>query len=277
MPSTIGGSCCAPANGRAWERRSFSGIRAASRATCTPRCLTTNRRRPSAVALRGRAKHRRPARCRWARFRCRPIFRAPTGAGWNRTASDTRPSSRGPPAQSRPRPPDCISPNRCWPKSAARGVQVCFLTLHVGLGTFAPVKAETLAAHTMHEERYELSEETARAINEAKAAGRRVIAVGTTTRPRAGNPRRSSRSLVTRHRSRRRRQDPHLHSSPLRVQNRGRAPDQLPPAPLDAADARQRLRRAERHPGARFVLSAYAEAIRERYRFFSYGDAMLIL
>ena len=64
---------------------------------------------------------------------------------------------------------------------AARGVQVCFLTLHVGLGTFAPVKAETIAAHTMHEERYELGEETARAIDEAKAAGRRVIAVGTTT------------------------------------------------------------------------------------------------
>ena len=64
---------------------------------------------------------------------------------------------------------------------AARGVQICFLTLHVGLGTFAPVKAETIAAHTMHEERYELGEETARAINEAKSAGRRVIAVGTTT------------------------------------------------------------------------------------------------
>ena len=64
---------------------------------------------------------------------------------------------------------------------AARGVQVCFLTLHVGFGTFAPVKAETIAAHIMHDERYELSEETARAINEAKSAGRRVIAVGTTT------------------------------------------------------------------------------------------------
>lgn len=63
----------------------------------------------------------------------------------------------------------------------SRGVQVCFLTLHVGLGTFAPVKAETLAAHMMHEERYELSQETARIINLAKEEGRRVIAVGTTT------------------------------------------------------------------------------------------------
>src|SRR6266568_3630792 len=63
----------------------------------------------------------------------------------------------------------------------ARGLHVCFLTLHVGLGTFAPVKAESLAAHKMHEERYELSEETVRTINEAKREGRRIIAVGTTT------------------------------------------------------------------------------------------------
>src|ERR1017187_8214381 len=60
---------------------------------------------------------------------------------------------------------------------STRGVEVDFLTLHVGLGTFAPVKAETIAAHTMHEERYALSEQTAHAINEAKSAGRRVIAV----------------------------------------------------------------------------------------------------
>src|SRR5204863_251684 len=60
-------------------------------------------------------------------------------------------------------------------------VQICFVTLHVGLGTFAPVKAETLEAHTMHEERYELSEETAAVINEAKKSGHRVIAVGTTS------------------------------------------------------------------------------------------------
>ena len=62
----------------------------------------------------------------------------------------------------------------------ARGVTVCFVTLHIGPGTFQPVKTETLAAHTMHEERFELGEETARIVNEAKTAGRRVIAVGTT-------------------------------------------------------------------------------------------------
>src|SRR5882724_5605512 len=63
----------------------------------------------------------------------------------------------------------------------SRGIRVCFLTLHVGLGTFTPVKTETLAAHRMHEERFELDEETARLINAAKQAGHRIIAVGTTT------------------------------------------------------------------------------------------------
>src|SRR5579872_434160 len=63
----------------------------------------------------------------------------------------------------------------------ARGVRVCFVTLHVGLGTFAPVKAETLENHIMHEERYELSDETTHAINDAKNSRGRVFAVGTTT------------------------------------------------------------------------------------------------
>ncbi len=63
----------------------------------------------------------------------------------------------------------------------ARGVQICFVTLHVGLGTFAGVKTGSLAEHKMHEERYALSEETARIINEAKHEGRRVFAVGTTS------------------------------------------------------------------------------------------------
>jgi S-adenosylmethionine:tRNA ribosyltransferase-isomerase len=62
----------------------------------------------------------------------------------------------------------------------ARGVTVCFVTLHIGPGTFQPVKTETLAAHKMHEERFELGEETVRIVNAAKTTGRRVFAVGTT-------------------------------------------------------------------------------------------------
>src|SRR5204863_6600855 len=63
----------------------------------------------------------------------------------------------------------------------ARGVTICFVTLHVGLGTFLPVKSENLSEHKMHEERFELGEETVRAISEAKKSGRRVVAAGTTT------------------------------------------------------------------------------------------------
>ncbi len=66
-------------------------------------------------------------------------------------------------------------------KIRARGVEICFVTLHVGPGTFQPVKTENLAAHKMHEEQFEIGDETARAVNDAKTSGRRVIAVGTTT------------------------------------------------------------------------------------------------
>ncbi len=167
---------------------------------------------------------------------------------------------------------------------AARGVQVRFLTLHVGLGTFAPVKAETIAAHTMHDERYELSEDTARAINEAQSAGRRVIAVGTTTV-------RVLESVAA--------QAPRHSSSP-----RGEPPATVvpgagktrvfiyPPYDFRIADALLTNFHLPRSTllmlvsafaaprstqGRDVILSAYAAAIRERYRFFSYGDAMLIL
>src|SRR6185436_13048100 len=63
----------------------------------------------------------------------------------------------------------------------AQGALLCFVSLHIGTGTFAPVKVEQLEEHVMHEERYVIGEETARMVNEAKADGRRVIAVGTTS------------------------------------------------------------------------------------------------
>lgn len=150
----------------------------------------------------------------------------------------------------------------------AKGVQVGYVTLHVGLGTFAPVKAETLAEHTMHEERFEVSATTAEIINAAKSEGRRVIAVGTTSlrvletlgapvQPGSGRTRififpphefRVVDALVTNF---------HLPCSTLLM--------------LVSALAR---------PGGRegrdLMLRAYAEAIREQYRFFSYGDAMFI-
>jgi len=62
----------------------------------------------------------------------------------------------------------------------ARGIQLCEVTLHVGLGTFAPVKADRLEAHAMHEEQYEIAAEVAAGINAARREGRRIVAIGTT-------------------------------------------------------------------------------------------------
>jgi S-adenosylmethionine:tRNA ribosyltransferase-isomerase len=155
----------------------------------------------------------------------------------------------------------------------ARGARICFVTLHVGLGTFASVKTEALAGHKMHEERFEVGEETVYAVNEAKTSGNRVIAVGTTT----------VRVLET-----------------VAAQNAGKLNVYSgktsifihPPFQFQIVDAlltNFHLPRStllmlasafaapgETH-GREMILSAYDEAIRERYRFFSYGDAMLIL
>jgi S-adenosylmethionine:tRNA ribosyltransferase-isomerase len=160
---------------------------------------------------------------------------------------------------------------------SARGVQVCFLTLHVGLGTFAPVKAETIAAHTMHEERYELNAETARAINEAKSAGRRVIAVGTTTirvlEALAGRAANSSPATVAAGAGKTR-----IFIYPpydFKIVDDLLTNFHLPCSTLlmlvSAFAAPNETR------GRALILSAYATAIRDRYRFFSYGDAMLIV
>jgi S-adenosylmethionine:tRNA ribosyltransferase-isomerase len=158
-------------------------------------------------------------------------------------------------------------------KIRSLGVKICFVTLHVGPGTFQPVKAETVADHKMHEEQFEVGAETVQAVNEAKAEGRRVIAAGTT----------SVRVLET-----------------LAAQNHGKLNVCkgktgifiYPPADFKIVDALLTnfhlpgstllmLVSAFAAPGEtrgrEMILSAYAEAIRERYRFFSYGDATLIL
>jgi S-adenosylmethionine:tRNA ribosyltransferase-isomerase len=155
----------------------------------------------------------------------------------------------------------------------ARGLQIGFVTLHVGLGTFAGVKTETLAEHKMHEERYELSEETAHLINQAKREGRRVIAVGTTSV-------RVLESVASEH-------DGKL------ILGSGRTRIFIyPPRDFKIVNALLTnvhlpcstllmLVSAFAAPGEtrgrELILSAYAEAIRERYRFFSYGDAMLVI
>jgi len=155
----------------------------------------------------------------------------------------------------------------------ASGVSVHFITLHVGLGTFAPVKAETLGAHTMHEERYELSQPTAQSVNEAKAGGRRIVAVGTTTvRVLESVAAKNAGTLVAG--SGRTRIFIHPPYA-FRIVDALLTNFHLPCSTLlmlvSALAAPRGL------SGRDMILSAYAEAIRERYRFFSYGDAMLIL
>lgn len=152
------------------------------------------------------------------------------------------------------------------------GVNVCFVTLHVGLGTFAPVKAERIEEHHMHEERFEVPPETAATVNEAKASGRRVIAVGTT----------SMRVL----------ESVAAANNGMLVAGKGRTRIFIhPPYEFKVADALLTnfhlpcstllmLVSAFAAPGEtrgrEMILNAYAEAVRERYRFFSYGDAMFI-
>jgi S-adenosylmethionine:tRNA ribosyltransferase-isomerase len=153
------------------------------------------------------------------------------------------------------------------------GVDVQFVTLHVGLGTFAPVKAGRVEDHVMHEESFELGAATTDAINRAKRDGRRVVAVGTTTV-------RVLESVAA------------ANDGTLRA-TRGRTRIFIhPPFRFRVADALMTnfhlpestllmLVSAFATPGEtrgrELMLAAYAEAVRERYRFFSYGDAMLIV
>lgn len=158
------------------------------------------------------------------------------------------------------------------------GAELAFVTLHVGLGTFAPVKVDSLGEHPMHEERYQISATAAAQVNQAKAEGRRVIAIGTT----------SARVLESAARQT-------AQSGPNLIDPTDDGRTRLflyPPAEFRLVDALFTnfhlpqstlfmLACSFASPGAMegraFMLDAYAEAVRERYRFFSYGDAMLIL
>lgn len=149
----------------------------------------------------------------------------------------------------------------------ARGANWRELTLHVGLGTFRPVKESDIRAHLMHEERYHIDPETADAVNRARVSGKKILAVGTTSvralesalseqgTLRAGHGR---TSLFIRPEAFR-----------FRVVDRLLTNFHLPGSTL--------LMLVCAFAGRDLVLSAYEEAVREGYRFFSYGDAMLIL
>ena len=156
----------------------------------------------------------------------------------------------------------------------ARGVTVCEVTLHVGAGTFLPVKVEHIADHRMHAEYFEVGAATAQAVNDAKKSGRRVLAVGTT----------ALRTLESAAR---------LNGGILNVCKGKTDIFIYPPARFAIVDALLTnfhlpestllmlvsafAAPGEEHAGRELILRTYAEAVREGYRFFSYGDAMLIL
>ena len=134
-----------------------------------------------------------------------------------------------------------------------------FVTLHVGVGTFRPVQVEDLTEHRMHSERFRISEESARAIN----AAQRLVAIGTTTArvlESQGLPISSFESST----------DIFIHP-PYQPRAVGALLTNfhLPKSTL--------LMLVSAFAGREFVLRAYAEAIAQRYRFYSYGDCMLIL
>ncbi len=148
----------------------------------------------------------------------------------------------------------------------ARGVKVCFVTLHVGLGTFSPIKTERLSEHIMHYERFEIPEETAAAVLDAKTSGRRVIAVGTTTvRVLEGaGLSRSGRTNIFIH-------PPFQFNIVDALVTNFHLPRSTLLMLVSAFAAPGETR------GRDLILRAYAEAIANRYRFFSYGDAMLMV
>ena len=148
---------------------------------------------------------------------------------------------------------------------AERGASWVDLTLHVGIGTFRPIEAETIEEHVLHAEWAELAPETAATLNQKQSAGGRIVAVGTT----------SARVLET------------AASGGIIQPFTGETALYLRPGHvfrgLDALLTNFHLPRSSllvlvsALAGVDLIREAYAEAIRERYRFYSYGDAMLIL
>ena len=156
------------------------------------------------------------------------------------------------------------------------GVQLSWVTLHVGLGTFNPIKTEWATDHRMHEERYEISEDTMRAIQAAKKAGRKVIAVGTTT---SSGPGIGRFHLVDRSEagSADQAEDRYFYLPTLSIRTDRWINHQLSltsEQPHDAGFSIQLSWKPGGHPDSQGPLRRSRQ---ERYRFFSFGDAMMIL
>lgn len=156
--------------------------------------------------------------------------------------------------------------NELLDKIRAMGVKTAFVTLHVGLGTFRPVKAEEVTEHHMHSELCMMNEETARILNETKAAGGRVICVGTTSC-------RTLESLVN-------------EDGTFEAKSRWTEIFIYPGYTFKAMDGlitnfhlpeSTLVMLVSAFAGREHVLNAYNVAVAEKYRFFSFGDAMFLV
>ena len=146
-----------------------------------------------------------------------------------------------------------------------KGVEIAYLTLNVGLGTFRPVKCENILEHKMHSEEFEISKETADRINQAKKQGKNIVAVGTT----------SVRTLETAFQQFGEIKECKSHSElfiypgyKFKVVDKILTNFHLPKSTL--------LMLVSAFASKEFVFKAYAAATKEKYKFFSYGDCMLI-
>ena len=147
----------------------------------------------------------------------------------------------------------------------ASGVEIAEVTLHVGLGTFRPVKVDNILTHHMHSERYSVSEEAADIINRAKAEGRRVICVGTTSVRTVESASKDGRIFAG--------------SGTTEIfifpGYKFQIPDgiitnfHLPKSTL--------IMLVSAFYNREKTLAAYETAVKERYRFFSFGDAMFLM
>jgi S-adenosylmethionine:tRNA ribosyltransferase-isomerase len=149
----------------------------------------------------------------------------------------------------------------------ARGCPIAPVTLHVGFGTFQPVVADDLDQHTMHAERCTVTESTAMAVAQARARKAPVVAVGTTTAralESAADPDRPGYARAITHETRLLIQPGYT----WRVVDALLTNLHLPRSTLIAMVCS--------FAGHRRLLEAYGEAVRQKYRFFSYGDAMLL-
>ena len=150
-------------------------------------------------------------------------------------------------------------------KLEEKGVETAYVTLNVGLGTFRPVKCERIEDHKMHSETFEISEETAAVINRAKSAGKKLIAVGTTT----------VRTLETAYKQ----------FGCIKACKSASELFIYPPYEFKVIDGlitnfhlpkSTLLMLVSALAGKDFIFKAYKEAVKEHYRFFSYGDCMFI-